>query len=362
MYYASVEAGLQGLFRSYLPLSNSQCERLSRVSIGLMLANSIHMTQVARWMKGAGQQDSRVQYLRRVLDSEYLSQELVYRPWLRQALGGYQARCWHVIMDRTSIQAHQTDLLSVCLNFRRRALPLVWQCIPHGGVDSQAQITLLKAVLGIIPPQQPVIFHGDTEFGSVAMMDFLRHLGWDFIVGQRANKLFRVQGQRDWQALATLPVTPQQAAYVSQVEWTRQHRYSPLNLFAFYEPHQNSPTHRRREVRYFTTSLPISPSLRVVGHRRWGIEPFHKDYKSAGWQLDLSALSHPKRLESLLILLSVNYLWCVCHGRWLCKTGKRCTIDAKPTRHLSHFRLGIDWLIKQFRDGQPCPHFLTLYH
>jgi hypothetical protein len=30
-------------------------------------------------------------------------------------------------------------------------------------------------------------------------------------------------------------------------------------------------------------------------------------------------------------------------------------------RHLSHFRLGRDWLVHQFRHGLTIPHLLTLY-
>jgi hypothetical protein len=251
-------------------------------------------------------------------------------------------------MDRTNLDAHQTDLLSVSLAFHGRAIPLVWQCIPHGGVDSQTQIQLLQQLLPVVPRQQSVIFHGDTEFGAVSMMAFIREQGWHFILGQRHTKLFCPVGGLSWQPLTSLSVSPQQACYVTNVEWTKQHRYRPVNLFAFYAPRRNKPTHPQRELRYFATSLPITPQLRRLGGRRWGTECFYRDYKSSGWQLDLSGIENPKRLDSLITRLSVNYLWCVCLGRWLVKTGQRGQMDTHRHRHFSYFRLGWDWLIHRF--------------
>jgi hypothetical protein len=193
------------------------------------------------------------------------------------------------------------------------------------------------------------------------MMSFVRQQGWHFILGQRHNKWFCLRGAQQWQKLASLSVSPQQACYVANVEWTQQHRYRPVNLFAFYAPRRNNASHARRNIRYFATSLPITPQLRCLGRRGWGTECFYRDYKSSGWQVDLSGIDDPKRLERLLTLLSVNYLWCVCIGRWLVKSGQRHQVDSHRQRHFSYFRLGWDWLLHQHNCKKPIPSILTLY-
>jgi hypothetical protein len=192
-------------------------------------------------------------------------------------------------------------------------------------------------------------------------MRFVRDQGWQFILGQPSKTRYRLPGAQTWLRLADLPVTPRQPVYRSNVEWTAQHIYGPLNVFAFYAPHQNSPSGQRRDIRYCATSLPIAHTLRRVGRRRWGVECCFKDYKSSGWQIEASDLNDFARRDSLLTLLSVNYLWSTCIGRWLCKTGKRKEIDAKPNRHLSLFRIGWDWLVYQYRRGHDWPLLFTLY-
>jgi hypothetical protein len=348
------------LFRRHLSLSDSQIRRIARVTVGMILAGTAQLPKVARWLSSDAKQDNRIQFMRRLLDADYLTQRRVYRPFLRQALSFYHETVWHVLIDRSALgKARDRELLAVSLNFRRRAIPLVWQVIDFGCTGAEEQILLLEQVKSVIPAGQNVILHGDTEFGSVDVMRFAERNNWDFILGQPGNT--RYHDGDSWHLLQDLSVTPRQPAYLSDVRWTKKHNYGPLNLFAFYSPHQTAEFAIRRDNRYFATSLPTTHTIRRVGRRRWGIEPFFRDYKSSGWELESSALACPERLNRLIILLSIDYLWATCIGRWVCKTGRRSEIDTKPFRHLSLFRIGWDWLIHQHVMGREWPKILALY-
>jgi len=263
-------------------------------------------------------------------------------------------------MDRTHLEYQQSDLLMLSLNCRYRAIPLSWQFVPYGSTGYKTQIALIERVRAILPAHIPIIFHGDCEFGAVRLMQYLTYLNWDYILGQRSTKHYRQGHSGTWQALNTLPVTKSRPCYLRDIELTREYAYGSLNLFAFHQVKYHKRT-RKREIVYCATSLPITPALRRIGRRRWGIECCFKDFKSSGWQLHLSQLSHPKRREGLLTVLSVTYLWSTCLGRWLCKTGKRKEVDEKSHRQLSLFRIGWDWLVHHYNMHLPCPTLLTLY-
>jgi hypothetical protein len=356
-----IENTMNNLFCRHIDLSQHHIRRLACVSTGLLLAGSIQMSRVARWLRRPSQQKSRVQFLRRLLSAPYFNQQQLYQPLLRQALRGYQAETWHLIIDRTHLASHDWDLLMVSLNFRKRAIPLAWQGLKYGSTTAQTQISLLKRVVKLIPKRQAVVWHGDSEFGSVPVMKFCQQQGWNFIFGQSRHTYYRSATFGQWHYLGDLRVTPRHPVYLSNVLWTKAHQFGPLNLFAFYAPRQHHPISPRRDIRYCVTSLPIAHTLRRVGHRRWGTEGLFRDYKSSGWQLDKSALQDPQRRNCLLLLLSINYLWLTCLGRWLCKVGHRHQIDPKTQRHFSLFRIGWDWLIHQHVLGHPIPPILTLY-
>jgi hypothetical protein len=351
---------LQALIEDWIPLSKAQNRHISQACMAVFLAGSSQLSRIARWLKQPTQQDSRVRWLQRLLETPYLRQEWAYYPVVKQALASATRERLHVVMDRTHLADGRTDLLGVHLNFRQRAIPLVWQCMAHGSSDAQTQLALIERCRPLLPANIPVLFHGDGAFDGIPLLQYLREQQWEFIVGQPGKKLIRQRPQGGWQALSSLPVTPTQPVYLSNIELTRCYAYGPLNLFAFYQPRYRH-RQRKRERVYCVTSLPITPPLRRLGQRRWGIECCFQDFKSSGWQLQASDLTHPARREGLLTILSLAYLWATCLGRWLCKPGQRRQVDAKAPRHLSLFRIGWDWLVHRYHMDLPCPTLLTLY-
>lgn len=360
MDYARVETSLQGVIEQTIPLSRTYQQAIQAVSLSVLLAGSSQLSRMARWVKRKTQQDNRVQWLRRTLQREYMQQEYVYHPLVQRVLAEHHAEVVHLTMDRSPLGDKQTDLLSLSLSFRKRAIPLTWEFMPHGMSGYERHQRLIDRCRPLLPAGAEVVFHGDTEFGGVELMQYMRGLHWEFIVGASSSTGYRPIHTHTWQPVSSLPVTRTQPAYVAQVELTKAHAYGPLNLFGFYQPHFTHH-HRNQPIRYYATSLPITPALRRIGRRRWGIECCFKDFKSAGWQLHRSNLFHSQRREGLMTVLSLAYLWSTCLGRWLCKTGQRQQVDAHTHRQLSLFRIGWDWLVHRYSMDLPCPILLTLY-
>jgi hypothetical protein len=360
MDYLPAEKSLQEAFVHSMPLSPAQTERIAKLCNGILLAGEVQLTKIARFLKGDNQQDSRVRWIKRLLEADFLSQERVYQPFLKETLKTFRENCWHVVIDRTALWKG-VDLATISLNYRKRAVPLIWTCVPYGGAQEAIYIQLVRRCLPLVPKDVHVVFHGDTEFGHSGMIRTLRELGWDFMLAQPSHCGFRSSIQADSVPLASLPVTPQHPCQLAQVELFAQERLSGITILAFYQPHYTRFNKLKRRVCYLATSLPLSPGLKRLGRRRWGTEPFYRDYKSSGWKVTASELRTPQRQEGLLILLALSYLWSVCVGRWLCKTGQRRQVDAQPVRHLSLFRIGWDWLIHRLRCGLSAPSFLRLY-
>ena len=360
MNYLPIEKSLQEVFVHTMPLSPAQTGRIAKLCSAILLAGEVNLTKMARFVKGENQQDSRVRWIKRLLEADFLSQERVYQPLLKQALQGFHESCWHVVIDRTALWAG-VDLASISLNYRKRAIPLVWTCVPYGGASEATYIQLLRRCVPLVPAHVHVIFHGDTEFGHTEMIRTLRQIGWDFMLAQPSQCGFRASIHDRSRPLASLPVTPLHSCQLAQVELFAQERLGGMNILAFYQPHYTRLHKLKRQVCYIATSLPLTPGLRRLGRRRWGTEPFYRDYKSAGWKVTASQLGTAQRQEGLLILLALVYLWSVCVGRRLCKSGQRRQVDAQPIRKRLRCRIGWDWLIHQWIMNLPIPASLSLY-
>ena len=327
------------LFCRYLPHNRRQLRRLASVCSGVQLAKSIHLSQIARWLPQETEQTSRIRFLSRFFQSAQFGNDAIYQQLFQQAVKSYHAPRWHLTIDRSNWIPHEQDLLMVCLSYHKRAIPLVWQIHDYGPTNASEQIALLERARLILPDKQPVVFHGDAEFGSVPVMRFVtRQLGWDFILGQRSYTQFHL-GDWHWQAVNQLQVSPSSPFYASNIFWTKSYNFGPLNFFAFHKPYQANPHAPQKKVRYLTTSLPITQPLRRLGRRRWGCEPMFRDFKSAGWCIPQSGLPDPETRHALLLVLSINYLWATSLGRWLCKVGRRHEVDSKKNGITAYFVL-----------------------
>jgi hypothetical protein len=344
-----------------MPLSSAQSGRIARLSEAVLLAGEVHLSKVARFVKSESQQDSRIRWIERLLSAPFMCQELVYQPMLKAALQKFSDPYWHLVIDRTTLWDGQTDLATISLNYRKRAIPLVWSKVPFGGAKLCVYVELLQRCAPLIPARAAVVFHGDTEFSGQQMLRALRDLEWDFMLAQPRSVHFRLQGAALSRPLKSLAVAKTQSCQLANVDLFAGDPLGAINLLAFYAPHYTQCGTRKRDIVYLATSLPLTACPRRLGRRRWGTEPFYRDYKSAGWHVTRSHLQHDARQDGLLIILALTYLWAVCIGRWLCKTGQRHRVDAKPQRHLSLFRLGWDWLIHCLRCDLSCPLALSLY-
>jgi hypothetical protein len=360
-----LEDTMNQLFQDIIPVSMAQNRRLARACSAMILAENVSLSKMANRLSSPSQKVGRVRFLERLLQAEFLSQELVYQPFLVHFLAKRRDKTWYLLIDRSTLHAYDTEILVISLSYYSHAIPLVWEIIDFGCTGAVEQIALLKRLVNLLPhispPDTQIIFQGDTEFGSVAVIQFLRQYKWDFILAQTANTSYRLPGNDTWHFLADLPVSPRHTVYLERIEWTAQHIYGSFNLFAFYQPHQTSPDSTRRDYRYCLTSLRISHTLRVQGRQRWSIECFFKDCKSGGFDIENSHFRQHDRWERLMIVLALNYLWLTSLGRWLSKVGKRTLVDPKARRQLSYFRIGWDWLLSVFSQGGVIPLISTLY-
>jgi len=345
------------LFCRYLPHNHRHLRRLASVCSAVQLAKSTNMSHIARWLPQATQQTSRTRFLSRFFMSTQFRDDTIYHLLLQQALITYRVPIWHLTIDRSNWIPKEQDLLMVSLSYHKRAIPIVWQIHDFGPTNAQEQMDLLEKVWAVMPDNQHIMLHGDAEFGSVPLMRFItRQTNWDFILGQRSRNQFHI-GDWQWQTVKDIHVTPSHPYFAANIFWTKTHNWGPLNFFAFYRPYRSGRNEPQKLVRFCTTSLPIAPHLRRLGHRRWGCEPMFRDFKSSGWDIQQSGLRDPDTRHALLLVLSINYLWATSLGRWLCKVGRRHEIDSKKNAITAYFVLvGIGSSIS-IKCKNPSQHF-----
>ena len=317
--------------------------------VGLFKAGSVHLGHIARSLPVRARKDSLVTRLRRFMKNEAIDVRVWYSPivehLLNSAASGGQIT---LIIDGSKVSSHH-QLLMVALAYQHRALPLVWDWVPHqrGHSTVKQQRHLLASLLPLIPAGAQVILMGDTEFGHAELLDTLDNWDWHYVLRQRGNYLIQPGGCDWWQRLDNLPLARGGWCPLGPAALTFNHAY-PTHLIAYWKASEPQPW-------LLATNVECYPkALRLYAHRNW-IEQFFGDVKRHGFNLEATRFAVPDRLSRLTLIVCLVYIWLVGVGDYVLTHYLQSLIDRSDRRDLSIFRLGWDFIERCLALDDPIP-------
>jgi hypothetical protein len=333
--------------------SVAQVRNQALVTQALAFCPNCHLPTLALLLPVPAKRANLVQRIRRWLTNPAVTQSRCYMPLMRPMLAQWPGTELGLVMDRTDIEA-QRSILTLAIAFRHRALPLAWHVLPFGATSAVHQIALLRQVQPYLPDPRDVriVFYGDSEFRAVDLQRYCQSQQWQWQVGLTCSTLFR-QGASDWQALSTIPISHGQRHYLQNVLLTKEYAFGPVNLIADW-------THDDDHPRYVATDQRADRYTWRRGRKRFWIEPFFRDWKSYGFDLECSKLVHPERLKTLLLGLATATLWMMYLGQWVIKSGRRTLLEARHKQDYSIFRLGRDYALRSQWFDWPLPIGFTV--
>lgn len=347
--------------RTHLPdVLDSQIDTLGLVLLGATISQAAQVAAIARAMPVDTTQMAKEQRIRRMLDNDRLTQGDHYQPIVCTALTGLKGQRVDLLLDRVLLRDHH-NILVVSVGFRRRSIPLAWKALDHRGASGLAdQQALLAEGLALLPEQVRVTVHGDSEFRSQELFQWIRAQGHDAILGITGGTYVYASGAPKTPG-STLEACVGQTTTVVRLShvYLTQTRDGPVNVLAWWDKDdQGKPL-----VRGVMTNLPANGFTYRRGKRRMWIETVFRDWQSGGFHLDRSGLTDRQRFVRLLLALVIAYLWFVSIGRWVVKRGYRRLIDDGTARswHYSLFQLGVGWMQRLQSYAQPLPVLLYIY-
>ena len=329
-------------------------ERITRVRTfaalmaGIMQSKSVHLSHIALKIPGRAKEPSITRRFSRLLDNGALRVRAWYAPIARAWLES-QARTTgevRLILDTTKVSfAHQQ--LMVALAFQRRAIPIAWTWRKGAKGHSSAivQTALLAYVRSLLPRGVPVVIVGDSEFEAGELQAQLERWGWGYVLRQKPNNQVQTAKQRRWQAFRALVRHAGQSIWVGGGRLTRKHARR-VNLLAHWAEGEKEPW-------LLATNLPTRrAALRAYQRRMW-LDELFGDLKGHGFELERSHLRHFARLSRLTLAVVLLYAWLVTTAVRVIKRGLRQQVDRQDRRDLSIFQIGLRWIERCMKNGQP---------
>lgn len=314
----------------------TQVQNFVWLLVGIFHSRSVSLSKIAGKVISTAKNVSTVRRLSRFLASAAVD----VRSWYRST-----AKAWVVtqaqqvgeirlIVDGTKI-GFGYQLLMVSLAYRRRAVPIAWSWIRHvrGHSSATKQIVLLKYVRSLIPQQMPVFLVGDSEFGSMAVMQQLKLWRWFFVLRQKGNTGLWLDERTGWQRLDSLVPKAGQSVWCPN-GYLSQSDIFPVAALIHWQKGETEPWCLA------TNLLDACLTLRYYRRRMW-IEEMFGDFKKHGFDLESTMLRNAPRLSRLTLAVAFLYVWLLSFGSRAIRIGRRHLVDRKDRRDLSLFQIGL---------------------
>jgi hypothetical protein len=306
---------------------------------GIFHSRSVSLSKIAGKVISTAKNVSTVRRLSRFLASSAVDVRSWYRStakaWLMSQ--AHQVGEIRLIVDGSKVGfGHQ--LLMVSLAYRHRAIPITWTWIRHvrGHSTVAKQIVLLKYARSLLPQNMPVFLVGDSEFGSIAVLQQFQQWRWFFVLRQKGNTGLWLKEQTGWQKLDGLV---QQAGLFAWCPngYLTQSDIFPVSVLIHWQKGEKQPW-------CLATNLPdASLTLRYYRRRMW-IEEMFADFKKHGFDLESTMLRNSPRLSRLTLVVAFLYVWLLSVGSRTIRSGLRHFVDRKDRRDLSLFQIGLRFI------------------
>jgi hypothetical protein len=180
----------------------------------------------------------------RWLHNSRINVHKLYSPLIQAALADWESSTITLIED-TSMLWNEYCLVRLSVQYRGRAVPLVWRVIRHRSSSIQFSVyqTMLKRAARLLPAGVAVCFLADRGFADVQLMRYLRdQLHWNFRIRVKSSTWIHRPG-KGWKQLNQYHLALGEVLLLQGVSLTKTQPLSALNLALGRDPISGQRVH-----------------------------------------------------------------------------------------------------------------------
>ena len=246
---------------------------------------------------------SRLKTLQRFLDSPRFCKEKIWWGIWMEIMAGYWLPQEPIVLaiDRTSWRKY--NLLVVSWIIQGRAIPINWQLLDKLGSSSlDDQQSVIYPITCLLPDYSFVLL-GDREFCSKHLATWLLEIGWGYCLRLKKSTYVRLKND-DLVTLQQLASHPGVQIFLQGVNISTTAHKFPFNVAIHYpKEHHGMPI---EEGWFILTTLPNLTTAVQTYATRFQLEEMFRDYKSYGFNLELTQLNG-SRFDAWFLLLTLVY-------------------------------------------------------
>lgn len=231
---------------------------------------------------------------------------------------------WVLTMDRTNWKFGQVhiNILMLAVAYKGIAIPIIWYLLPkerkRGNSNYKDKIRIIKKFIDIFGVEKIEVLVADREFIGKVWFKWLKKRKVPFAIRiKEGHKVKTGQGEVAVKKLFGR-LNLNEHAFHGRKKMI--YGYQNLSLVAI---------KLKGEYLILATNINEKKALSYY-KQRWEIETLFSAYKIRGFNLEETHLYENKKIDSMISILSLAFVWCHTIGEWL--------NEKKPIKTLKHGR------------------------
>lgn len=326
---------LSGILSQQLNWHKSRIDCFAQMLLALFIVRSVNLSEIAVAMDGdKANIHSRYKRVYRFFSKFEIDFTWIAR-WIYSLFFNEEDKVY-IAIDRTNWYWGKAKInvfmLSIC--YEGMAIPLFWCLLKKAGsTTAKEQIELLSRFINTFGKAAIQGVLGDREFPNKALLAWLVEENIPFYLRIKGNVDVCI-GKKKFKTSAQL--FHHLAPYQQHVFGMKVHVFGQSLYLA-------GSKNSREDLMIVVTNQPPKNAIACY-LRRWEIECLFSALKTKGWRFEDTRVIEPKRIEKLLVLLSLGFVWAHRIGEW------KASIKPMPLKKLrnqkrpknSFFRWGLD--------------------
>jgi hypothetical protein len=299
----------------------------------LIKAKSVNLSDVATLFKITNKFDSNYRRIQRFFKEYMMNFELIGKMLISLLPGG---RKFIVVIDRTNWEFGKTaiNIMMISVVYKNISFPVCWKLLNKKGFSNyKERIELLDKLLEILPKERIESIVCDREFDGIEFIGYLKEKDINFHIRIRHTITYNGHKEQKGKRIKNL------------LDKVKSYNYfiHPKKV-VMYEQMLHVGGKRLPDGDYLILISLRNPEEALQSYKqRWSIEKLFNKLKRRGFNLEATHMTDTQKLEKLLALVSIAYLWAFLTGE---EVKKSYSVKMYETgkRVKSSFDLGIKYL------------------
>lgn len=305
----------------------------AQMLLALIAVRTVNLKEIANAYSSSAEIDSRYRRLNRFFALFMIDYTLIAR-WIFKLFFDHEKKIY-LIIDRTNWYwgKKKINIFMLAVAYEGLAIPLFWTLLDKGGSsNSREQRRLLRRFVDEFGKECIAGILGDREFANGELFKWLNKRRLPFYIRIKEDSIVRIGKKKLFKAKKLF----------NRLE-LRTSSIFDMSVFIFgSRVFLAGSRSEKGELMIVTTNQHPKNAIPIY-LRRWEVENLFQSLKGRGFNFESTHMTKLERIEKLMAVVAVAFVWCHKVGEW--------RANAKPIKFIQFYKKRISPKNTYFRYG-----------